>query len=303
VKFKKLIRKNKKKILIGSLIILGLIVMAYFITKPFSVAGRSCNLGSWHVSSYDSAKNEIKIDGSIGNYNSAGCIGTYDVTSWDRGGLNINNQEFCNSFFGTGSYNDELSVCILINENWFNDKEIKSLYGTCTMTCTDSRGCGGVGLGAGQSIQMVYSAGFDGFILTLPTPYNSWTPISCSGGFVVGLKNAMQNYYRLQNNACTLIQLTSSQATSNDYLTMTECQSHITIGSRTYFRFQNNACTSIQLTPSQKTNNDYPTLQECQENVIQGTSSGILIPMLIITGSILFVFLLIFIYVKTRRRR
>ncbi len=218
-------------------IVLLLIVVAFFLAKNlgfFSIAGRSCNLGSWHVNSFDSSKNEVKIDGSVGSYNSAGCIGTYDVTSWDRGGLNVN-QNFCNSFFGS-SWNSDAGVCVLTNENWFDDKEVKSVYGTCTQTCTDSRGCGGVGLGAGQSSIFNFSGGFDGFSIGLPTPYNSWVPISCSAGFIVSFKNSSNapnntekvTYYRYSSNTCSVISLIPSQKTVNDYLTLSECNSKIT---------------------------------------------------------------------------
>lgn len=75
------------------------------------------------------------------------------------------------------------------------------------------------------------------------------------------------NYYRLENNQCTAITLTSAQKTANDYATLVECQTAQTGLLTTYYRFDNNICEKIAILPSQKTVNDYTTLSECQNKV------------------------------------
>lgn len=169
---------------------LALTIWYFGFYKADIMSSRSCNLGSWHVSSYDISKNQIIISGNGGG-SSAGCLGTYDVSTADRGGLGIQDKTFCNSFFGDGSWSN--GVCLLNNNNWFANKKVDAVSGSCTLSCTDPSGirCAS-GVIYGQPTSSPYSATFDGFSLVLPSPPNSWTPNSCSGSIVIEYKEVQQ---------------------------------------------------------------------------------------------------------------
>lgn len=77
--------------------------------------------------------------------------------------------------------------------------------------------------------------------------------------------------YRFENNACTEMEIEESARFSNDYDTLTECESHIippTSQNKTYYRFENNACTIISLLEEDKTSNDYTTIALCQAHIV-----------------------------------
>jgi len=82
------------------------------------------------------------------------------------------------------------------------------------------------------------------------------------------IQKDLVNYYRLQNNVCDSIQIYEEDKTYNDYLTLSECQSHILEDSVTVYRLEDN-CNSIYIKVSQRTNNDYDTRALCMEHMNQ----------------------------------
>ena len=70
-----------------------------------------------------------------------------------------------------------------------------------------------------------------------------------------------QTYYELSNNACTLKTLFPVQVdNSKDYSTPGECEANILYDN---YRLNNNVCTLTQLTASQKTSKDYANQTDC----------------------------------------
>ena len=176
--------KNPKVLfIIGILILFGVAVYFFGFAKADIMSARGCNLGSWHIQSYDANAKTVTISAQFGYVGNGGCLGTYAVTSKDYNGLSINDRVFCESFFGAGSWDNNNHVCLLVNNNWFDDKEVKSVNGNCYYN-NEGR----------STTTQPYFPTFDGIQVNA-----DWTKpqlrdtISCDGDFVVGYKASAQS--------------------------------------------------------------------------------------------------------------
>ena len=160
----------------------------------------------------------------------------------------------------------------------------------------------------------------------------------CESGSCI--QKELVNYYRLNDNQCSLIQIYPSDATGSDYTTLADCQSHIQeqdilvyrldnscnsayikVSQRTdndydtkalclsqmnqkvkYYRLQDNDCSEITIYPSEKTQNDYPTLAEC-ETAIEGEPPIFENLLELILGGIVVLLLIIFLIVWLVKRK
>jgi len=73
------------------------------------------------------------------------------------------------------------------------------------------------------------------------------------------------NVYRLQDNQCSPVTIFSSDRITNDYDSLSECQTKIETP-KTFYRFIENECSIISILPSIKTNLDFDSLEECELN-------------------------------------
>ena len=153
------------------------------------MTGDTCSLGSWGITSYNSATKELRIPASHSG-NNYGCYGTKEISR--RGSAIPNNQKECEEIgwmWYPTMFETWAGQCF-ITENWAEKIEKVTYDGKCTQTCLEGRGCGGVGL-AYQQTGDAGGMSFDGFHLTTPTPYNTvWVPITCSGTIIVKLPQA-----------------------------------------------------------------------------------------------------------------
>lgn len=133
--------KNKSKkiipIAIISIVIIAILaVILFFVFNQQSIVGSDCNLGSWHLKSYDSSTKTLIIDGTVSNPRDfQGCFGTYDVS---RKGVDsvLTNQLDCEEagFDWLTEPNGDGAWCILRDPNWIGDRHIEIVDGKCSGT-------------------------------------------------------------------------------------------------------------------------------------------------------------------------
>jgi len=162
----------------------------------------------------------------------------------------------------------------------------------------------------------------------------------CKSGSCI--QKELVNYYRLNNNQCSLVQIYPSDATGSDYNTLVDCESHIQeqdvlvyrlddscnsayikVSQRItgndydtralcvaqmnqkvkYYRLEDNQCTEIIIYPSERnTNTDYATLAECEE-AIDGDPPVVENWLELILGGIVVLLLIIFLIVWLVKRK
>jgi len=81
------------------------------------------------------------------------------------------------------------------------------------------------------------------------------------------------DYYRLSNNECDKIYIKSSEKLSNDYDSLSECESNI---KHTYYRFLDNNCVVTSLYENEKTEFDYINYEDCMSRIVQDTEENII---------------------------
>ncbi|MBU0893872.1 MAG: hypothetical protein KKB88_00345 [Nanoarchaeota archaeon] len=112
------------------------------------------------------------------------------------------------------------------------------------------------------------------------------------------------DYYRILGNECNNVYLLPSEKTSNDYLTLSECQSHIIPKYETYYSL-NNSCSAVYLISSEKTTDDYENYEECKSNTeeISENAGGNITPLVIsIILIALFIGVLSWVYFKIKKK-
>ena len=101
---------------------------------------------------------------------------------------------------------------------------------------------------------------------------------NASGGtvtFQIDTSQTTITIYRLENNACTSMNILESERTSNDYDTLVLCETHIIIGGNiTIYRLENNQCNSYTILESNKLSTDYTTLALCQAAITNGNGTN-----------------------------
>ena len=124
--------------------------------------------------------------------------------------------------------------------------------------------------------------------------------------------NEKTEYYRFQNNECSLVSLLVSEVTSNDSLILSECENNI-VGEEQpsdYYRFSNNQCSLVSLLQSEKTDNDFLTVEECELNIQGGdiiddidevTSEVSLLTWIVIGVSVIFIIIIIVFIVRRKK--
>ena len=169
-------------------------------------------MGSWSFLSYDKQIGEIKITGGIPNLHSAGCLDAKNVASK---GTNIFSKEDCLDL-GLRWFDEsqENGNCVLI-EGWFDDKTYYS-----NVKCSHSK----------NGYIHDYTPAFNGYTINyadLKSGLDDY--VSCTGEIVIKKEISIEvnNYYRLSNNLCTLISINPLEKTTNDYLTLNECEGNI----------------------------------------------------------------------------
>lgn len=174
-------RENADPRTVFAFLIGGILLFLLFYYHPFSqsIVGTSCNLGSWDIGSVDLNNGKMVINAGVGNIASEGCIGTYKLAN--VGTNAVTNKEDCEAI-GFSWYDNSCRIA----EGWFKNYQYTSNI-VCTTSCIDPRGCGGVGLGYGQTRTSVYTPAFDGYTIHYDAPYNSWTPYSCTGTLTVNI--------------------------------------------------------------------------------------------------------------------
>lgn len=117
-----------------------------------------------------------------------------------------------------------------------------------------------------------------------------------------------ETYYRFSNNKCTEIELLPSEKTTNDYTTISQCESNIVLEEKEIlvYRLENNECNSYTIDESEKKDSDYTSLTTCKNDISSGdeplpTKTFNYIPYLI-AGIVLILLTIIFIIVRRKNK-
>lgn len=77
------------------------------------------------------------------------------------------------------------------------------------------------------------------------------------------------SYYRFENNFCSMVMLTPSEVTINDYSELADCTSKIINPEKkhSYYRLEGDECTMIELYSNETTNIDYLSEEQCNSAI------------------------------------
>ena len=191
------------------------------------------------------------------------------------------------------SYSDKSSCKV---ERWFEMSDNGVLNPRALLTCRF------IGTITCKPIDSAYTEGGD--CTTLGIPGGTAEVKIYKEGVVPPQVQKLYFRYNQQTNQCSQLYLFESEKTADDFVTLGECEAHITTlppigGKSTYYRYDssNEVCNSIMLYPNEKTSSDFITLNECEEN-IKKPIAQIVISVLVII--ILIIFSIIR-FVKKRR--
>lgn len=108
-----------------------------------------------------------------------------------------------------------------------------------------------------------------------------------------------KNFYRFENNQCTLITIKETERTINDFDTFSECQSKIIDEEINVYRFEDNECNLITILEFERTSNDFDNLNSCELNVEESQTSTRNI--LIVVGIVVILISLLFVLIRFRK--
>jgi len=151
--------------------------------------------------------------------------------------------------------------------DWIDD-EVTTQEVSCSFECSSDSDCGSTGYvgsktcSGGNVVQNYETNNCQSYQCSSSTEEKivEFCDYGCEAG--VCIQQNLVNYYRLSNNQCSLVQIYQSDAGGNDYLTLSDCESHIQEQDILVYRLDDN-CNSAYIKISQRTNNDYDTRELC----------------------------------------
>jgi len=240
-----------------------------------------------------------------------------------------------------------LTISLKFKEADWIDDEVITKKVDCSFECSGDSDCGSTGYvgskscSGGNVVQNYESNICQSYMCssTQEEKIVNFCDYGCEGGACIEKK--LVNFYKLQNNKCSLVQIYESDAGENDYSTLSECESHIQekdilvyrlddncnsayikvsqkidgndydtralcmaqqSQKQTYYRLENNECIKIMIYPSEKTETDYSTLALCELEIDGGGGGTFENLTELILGGIVILILIIFLIVWLMKR-
>ena len=271
-------KKQKQKILVGSLILVGVIVLLYFqVGLPFSVVS----------SSFDAVEVSFKETSMGANFKLEGRMEGIAGETFKWSDTKIKNIDF-NSKTSTGGYpkikslNGEFPLVTTPQESG----EIYFAYDVWIRTppsgdWAKSASTTRKGIATCKAINKGKVANEDSYYVDLEC--NLKVNYTCRSGSTCDLRGYTAgkvfnvfipkvgfqkvNVYRLKNNKCNSYNILETSILPSDFLNLEECQENI-INFIDVYRFENNICVKRNIDEKLKLEIDFDTMDECQENIV-----------------------------------